>query len=98
MKKLEIESLGELETMFREKTIEMTDNIKNSIQEAVTAKKRVALLFEIQMEGVEGSFEISLPKKEWIIALENCLRHYEEWEHSDDAIDTFLLIKNLKDE
>ena len=30
MKKLEIESLGELETMFREKTIEMTDNIKNS--------------------------------------------------------------------
>ena len=98
MKKLEIESLGELETMFREKTIEMTDNIKNSIQEAVTAKKRVALLFEIQMEGVEGSFEISLPKKEWIIALENCLRHYEEWEHSDDAIDTFLLLKTLKDE
>lgn len=98
MKKLQIESLGELETMFREKTIEMTDNIKDSIQEAVTTKKRVAQLFEIQMEGVEGSFEISLPKKEWIIALENCLRHYEEWEHSDDAIDTFLLIKKLKDE
>jgi len=98
MKKLQIESLVELETMFREKTIEMTDNIKDSIQEAVTTKKRIAQLFEIQMEGVEGSFEITLPKKEWIIALENCLRHYEEWEHSDDAIDTFLLIKNLKDE
>ena len=76
MKKLEIESLDELEAMFREKTIEMTDNIKNSIQEAVTAKKRVAQLFEIQMGGVDGSFEISLPKKEWIIALENCLRHH----------------------
>lgn len=98
MKKLEIESLDELETMFREKSVEMTDNIKNSIQEAFTAKRKVAQLFEIQMEGVDGSFEISLSKKEWIIALENCLRHYEEWEHSDDAIDTFLLIKNLKDE
>ena len=98
MKKLEIESLDELEAMFREKTIEMTDNIKNSIQEAITAKKKVALLFEIQMGGVDSSFEISLPKKEWTIALENCLKHYEEWEHSDDAIDTFLLLKTLKDE
>ena len=34
MKKLEIESLDELEAMFREKTIEMTDNIKNSIPAA----------------------------------------------------------------
>jgi hypothetical protein len=50
------------------------------------------------MGGVDGSFEISLPKKEWITALENCLKHYEEWEHSDDAIDTFLLLKTLKDE
>jgi hypothetical protein len=47
---------------------------------------------------VESAFEISITKKEWIIALENCLKHYEEWEHSDDAIDTFLLIKTLKDE
>lgn len=98
MKKLEIESLDELETMFREKSVEMTDSIKNSIQEAFTAKRKVAQLFEIQMEGADGSFEISLSKKEWIVALENCLRHYEEWEHSDDAIDTFLLIKDLKDE
>jgi hypothetical protein len=98
MKKLHIESLDELEAMFREKTVEMTDAIKESIQEAYDAKKRTALLFEIQIEGVESAFEISITKKEWIIALENCLKHYEEWEHSDDAIDTFLLIKTLKDE
>ena len=98
MKKLEIESLDELEAMFREKTIEMTDAIKESIQEAYDGNKKTALLFEIQIEGVESAFEISITKKEWIIALENCLRHYEEWEHSDDAIDTFLLLKTLKDE
>lgn len=98
MKKLHIESLDELEAMFREKTIEMTDAIKQSIQEAYDGNKKTALLFEIQIEGVESAFEISITKKEWIIALENCLKHYEEWEHSDDAIDTFLLIKTLKDE
>jgi hypothetical protein len=98
MKRLEIDSLDELEAMFREKSVEMTDAIKQSIQEAYDAKKKTALLFEIQIEGVESAFEISITKKEWIIALENCLKHYEEWEHSDDAIDTFLLIKSLKDE
>lgn len=98
MKKLHIESLDELEAMFREKTIDMTDAIKQSIQEAYDGNKKTALLFEIQIEGVESAFEISITKKEWIIALENCLKHYEEWEHSDDAIDTFLLIKTLRDE
>jgi hypothetical protein len=98
MKKLHIESLDELEAMFREKTVEMTDAIKESIQEAYDGNKKTALLFEIQIEGVESAFEISITKKEWIIALENCLKHYEEWKHSDDAIDTFLLIKTLKDE
>ena len=98
MKKLHIDSLDELEAMFREKTVEMTDAIKESIQEAYDGNKKTALLFEIQIEGVDSAFEISITKKEWIIALENCLRHYEEWEHGDDAIDTFLLIKTLKDE
>lgn len=98
MKRLEIESLDELEAMFKNKSVEMTDAIKQSIQEAYDGNKKTALLFEIQIEGVENAFEISVTKKEWIIALENCLKHYEEWEHSDDAIDTFLLIKTLKDE
>jgi hypothetical protein len=98
MKRLEIESLEELEAMFKEKSVEMTTTIKESIQEAYNGKKKTALLFEIQIDGVDSAFEISVTKKEWIVALENCLRHFEEWEMSDDAIDTFLLIKTLKDE
>jgi hypothetical protein len=98
MKRLEIDSLEELEAMFKERSVEMTDAIRESIQEAYDSKKRTALLFEIQIEGVENAFEISVTRKEWIIALENCLRHYEEWEHGDDALDTYLLIKKLKDE
>jgi len=98
MKRLEIDSLEELEAMFKEKSVELTDAIRESIQEAFDNDKKTALLFEIQIEGVESALEISITRKEWIIALENCLKHYIEWEHSDDQIDTYMLIKKLKDE
>jgi hypothetical protein len=97
MKKLQIESIAELETIFKEKSVDMTTNIKNSIQEAFTKKKKTAILFEIEVDGMDTSFEISITVKEWIVALENCLKHFEEWEMGDDAIDTYLLIKELKE-
>ena len=96
MRKLQIESLDELENIFREKSVDMTNNIREGIEEAMSKKKKTALLFEIEMEGMDTAFEISLTSKEWITALENCLRHYEEWEMGDEAIDTYLLIKELK--
>ena len=45
---------------------------------------------------VIGVFEVSLTKKEWITALENCLSHYHEWEMHDDEIDTWELIQEIK--
>jgi len=96
MRKLQIESLKELENIFRERSVDMTNNIREGIEEAMKSKKRTAILFEIFMDGMDTSFEISLSKKEWIIALENCLKHYSEWEMGDEAIDTYLLIKELK--
>ena len=71
-------------------------NIREGIEDAMSRKKKTALLFEIEMDGMDTAFEISLTSKEWITALENCLRHYEEWEMGDEAIDTYLLIKQLK--
>jgi hypothetical protein len=97
MRKLQIDSIDELEAIFREKTVDMTNNIKESIQEAYEAKKKTAILFEIEAEGMDTTFEISITTKEWLTALENCLKHYEEWEMADDAIDTYLLIKELKE-
>ena len=96
MRKLQIESLEELENIFREKSVDMTNNIREGIEEAINKKKKTALLFEIEMDGMDTAFEISLTSKEWITALENCLRHYEEWEMGDEAIDTYLLLKELK--
>ena len=96
MRKLQIESLDELESIFREKSVDMTNSIRESIQEALDKGKKTALLFEIELEGMYTSFEISLTSKEWVTALENCLKHYTEWEMSDDAIDTWQLIQKIK--
>ena len=97
MKRLEIETVAELENIFRERSVEMTTNIRDSIQEALNKKKKTALIFEIGVEGLDANFEISLTHKEWISALENCLRHFEEWEMGDEAIDTYLVLKELKE-
>ncbi len=96
MRKLEIDSLQELEEIFREKSVDMTNNIRECIQEAFDSNKKTVTLFEIAIDGLDSSFEISLPIKEWGKALENCLKHYEEWEMGDEAIDTYLLIQNIK--
>ncbi len=96
MRKLQIESLEELESVFKEKTVDMTTNIRDSIQEAINNKKKTALLFEIEVDGMDTSFEISITTKEWMTALENCLKHYEEWGMSDEAIDTWQLIQKVK--
>ena len=97
MRKLQVDSLEELERIFREKSVDMTNNIREGIEEAMSKKKKTAMLFQIEMEGIDNSFEISLTSKEWIIALENCLKHYSEWDMGDEAIDTYLLIKELKE-
>jgi hypothetical protein len=96
MRKLQLESLDQLNDIFKDKSVDMTNNIRESIQEAFNAKKKTALLFEIEFEGMDTNFEISITTKEWVTALENCLRHYEEWDMGDDAIDTYLLLKQLK--
>ena len=96
MRKLQIESLEELESVFKEKTVDMTSNIRDSIQEAVNNRKKTALLFEIEVDGMDTSFEVSITTKEWMTALENCLKHYEEWGMSDEAIDTWQLIQKVK--
>jgi uncharacterized protein Yka (UPF0111/DUF47 family) len=97
MKRIKVDSVEHFAELFKVKTVEMTNAIKESIQEAISQKKRTANLFEVEIEGIDTVMGITLSKRQWIDALETCLKHYEEWEHSDDAIDTYLLIKQLKD-
>lgn len=95
MKRLVVEGIHEFSDMFREKSVDMTTSIRDSIQEALEQNKRTANLFEVEFEGIETIMEITLPKNQWKTALDNCLKHFREWEMADDEIDTYLLIKKI---
>lgn len=96
MKKLYITSVSHLEDLFKGKSVDMTNSIRNSIQEAIENNKKTAQLFEIEVEGLDSVFEISITSREFQTALENCLKHYQEWEMYDDEIDTWQLLEKLK--
>ena len=96
MEKFEFKDMGEFTESFSERTPRMTLLIAKSISEAVKAKKKTANMFEVSIEGGDTSFEISLPKSQWETALGACLKYFEEWEMSDEAIDTYLLLKKVK--
>ena len=95
MKRIVVEGISEFSEMFREKSVEMTFSIRDSIQEALIKNKKTANLFEVEFEGVEAIMEISLYKTQWKVALENCLKHFHEWNMVDDEIDTYLLLKKV---
>jgi hypothetical protein len=96
MKKLDFKSTDEFSEYFKGKSQELTTAIVESIRDAFMFQKKTATLFQISFDGSDSVFEISLSHKEWVASLETCLSHYEEWEMGDDAIDTFLLIKEIK--
>ena len=97
MKKLHFENTSEFETLFKSKEQEITDAIVEGIQEAVNYAKKTAYLFEVTFEQVHLSYEISLPSSQWEKALDSCLKHYEELNESDKAIDTYLLKKQVRE-
>lgn len=96
MKKLEFTSPEEFSEYFKGKSVDLTNSIAYSIREAFLYQKKTASLFEIAFDGSDSVYEISLSKREWVTALENCLSHYHEWEMYDDEIDTWELIQSIK--
>ena len=97
MKQFNFETPEEFANFFTGRNLEVADAITEGIRIAVKNKKKNADLFEISFEGDENYFEIELPLSEWPVALNSCLKHYEEAERFDDAIDTFQLLKEVTD-
>lgn len=96
MKTLHFETIEEFNEMFLNKTPEVTDTIVKSISEALKFQKGTAKLYSITIGEDEYSYEITLPKSQWETALENCIEKYTKWEYSDEAIDTYLIKKEVK--
>lgn len=96
MVKLHFENTNEFEVLFKNKSIEVTNAIYLGIEKAMQDGKKTAMLFEVTFEEAEKMFEISLPRSQWVQALESCLKHFHELEMSNEAIDCWKLLEAAK--
>jgi len=96
MVKLHFENTHEFEVLFKNKSIEVTNAIYSGIEKAMQNAKKTALLFEITFEEADRAFEISLPRSQWVQALESCLNHFHELEMADEEIDCWKLLEAAK--
>tara|TARA_E500000318_G_scaffold74201_1_gene68857 strand:- start:242 stop:538 length:297 start_codon:yes stop_codon:yes gene_type:complete len=94
--KLHFKSTEEFEGLFKIKDLEVTRSIILGIEKAMQANKRTAPLFEITFEDVDNMYEISLPKSQWVIALESCLDHLHSQNLADEEIDCWKLLEAAK--
>lgn len=97
MKHYNFEHPEDFDTVFKQNTPEINDAIADAISEAFKYQKDSADMFSITFGEDEVAYEITLPKSQWKTALKKCLDNYHKWERHDDAIDTYLLLKNIKE-
>lgn len=96
MKELNISSMEELREVFKNGSEEITDNIVEAISEAFQFQKDIAHIFTINFDDTDIAYDISLGKDQWVTSITKCLDNYHKLEASDKAIDTYLLLKDLK--
>ena len=96
MVKLHFHTTDEFEGLFKRKTLSVTRTIVSGIEEAFSNRKRTAPLFQISFDDVEIVYEISLPKSQWVYALEHCLEHLHSEELPDEQIDCWKLLEAVK--
>jgi len=96
MVRLQFKTTDEFEQLFKNKTLAVTRGIVQGVEKAMQKNKRTAPLFEIEFEGADNIFEISLPQSQWVNALESCLEHLHARELPDEQIDCWKLLEAAK--
>jgi len=96
MVKLHFNTTDEFEGLFKRKSLSVTRSIIQGIEDAMQKNKRTAPLFEITFEQADNMFEISLPKSQWVTALESCLEHLHVQNLADEEIDCWKLLEAAK--
>lgn len=95
MKTFKFESLAEFEAAVKEPTPSLSIVIYSSIEESYEKGETSSKLFNVLLDSEQVEYEITLPKKQWVKALDSCLKDFEAFEESDMAIDCYLLRKKL---
>jgi hypothetical protein len=96
MVRLHFETTEEFTELFKAKKVATTQSIVIGIEKAMQGNTKSAGLFEVTFADTERMFEISLPRNQWVDALESCLEHYHELSLADEAIDTWKLLEAAK--
>lgn len=96
MVRLHFNTTDEFEGLFKRKSLSVTRSIIQGIEDAMQKNKRTAPLFEITFEQADNMFEISLPKSQWVVALESCLEHLHVQNLADEEIDCWKLLEAAK--
>ena len=95
--KLHFRDTSDFEILFKKKTLSVTRSIVKGIEEAMQKNNsKTAPLFEISFENADNMYEISLPRSQWVQALESCLEHLHAKDLSDEQIDCWKLIEVAK--
>ena len=97
---------------MRELTFETSEHFKNSfvgeatkysleatdsIEEAFREGQKEAKLFQIAIDDVGYTFQVVVTKKEWVTVLEAAFERFQEAEMVDRTIDTWTLIRDIKE-
>jgi hypothetical protein len=97
MKHFNFDHPDQFEQVFKGDSREINDAIVESIHDAFQYQKDSADMFSITFGEDDIAYEITLPKSQWEQAVQKCLDNYHKWECTNEAIDTYLLLKNIKE-
>jgi len=97
MRELTFESSEDFRNSFVGEAIKYSLEATDSIEEAFREGQKEAKLFQIAIEDVDYTFQIVVPKKDWLTVLEAAFERFQEADMVDRTIDTWTLIRDIKE-
>ena len=96
MLNLSFDSTEEFESLFSYQNEKIAKAVYKAIEESYLFSRRTAKLFTISFKDTDVAYEITLPKRDWPIALDTVLKYFEKIQDSDACIDTWKLKNNIE--
>lgn len=97
MRELTFKSSESFRNAFVKNSLRYSEEAVDRIEDAFGANKKEAKLFRIEIEDVDYTFEIVIPKKDWLDVLHMAFERFQEANMVDRTIDTWTLIRDLKE-
>lgn len=98
MKTYTYSTIEEFEEAYQDSAVlaEHSREMVKAISEGFEKGTKEVEVFAIDIEHLNEFYVVKSKASEWEFALESCLRHLEKVGAVDDAIDTYELIKKIK--